>query len=384
VPVLLAAATPAATPAPTPAPTPGSTAPSITQVLQGQGSGLPCWRDPGQVESLCRRTYDWTGSEFLARSSDWLVAKPAAILFILLIAVVARRLLHRLITRTAQRVGEGTVPLALQRGGAAALLADSPLVSERRKQRAETMASVLRSITTGVVFSVATLMVLAELGLDIAPLLASAGIVGVALGFGAQTLVKDFLSGMFLILEDQFGVGDVVDLGEASGSVEAVGLRVTRLRAVDGAVWYVRNGEVLRVGNMSQGWARAVLDLQVAAGSDLAKVRSIIQAEAHALAEDPDWSELVIEEPEVWGVEAMTADALVVRAVVKTVPLKQWDVARELRQRVKAAFDREGVQFPFQRMMWMRAEGPGAGEAGDAGDGAGAGGAGDGRGVPAP
>ncbi|RJK97126.1 mechanosensitive ion channel family protein [Vallicoccus soli] len=365
------AATPgAAVPAPTPTPS-GAATPSLEDLVarltgddQEATPGLACWQDPAQAESLCRRVYDVTGSEWLARSSDWVVAKPATVLFVLLVAVVLRRLLHRLITRLAARVGEGTVPGALQRGKARELLYDSPLVSERRKQRAETMGSVLRSVTTGVVFSIAGLMVLAELGLDIAPLLASAGILGVALGFGAQTLVKDFLSGMFMILEDQYGVGDVVDLGEASGSVEAVGLRITRLRSVDGTVWYVRNGEVLRVGNMSQGWARAVLDMQVAPGTDVAKVRSIMQAEAHALAEDPAFAELVLEEPEVWGVEATTADALVVRAVVKTVPLKQWDVARELRQRITAAFDREGVPFPFQRMMWTGAQGPGAEGAG--------------------
>jgi moderate conductance mechanosensitive channel len=360
-------ALPIADPAPAPTPAPGATpVPTesgtlrLTDLLREEpASTAACWQR--QDGSFCRRVYEWTGSQGLADfvGSGWLF-RPAAILLILVIAVVARRLLHRLIGRLAQRAAEGTVPGVLQRGKAGTFLEPSPLLSERRKQRADTMASVLKSVTTGVVFTMAGLMILAELGLDIAPLLASAGILGVALGFGAQTLVKDFLSGIFMILEDQYGVGDVVDLGEASGSVEAVGLRVTRVRSVEGTVWYVRNGEVLRVGNMSQGWARAVLDIQVAYDADVAQVRAVLERTAHALFEDEEWRELVIEEPEVWGVEALSADAIVVRLVLKTLPLKQWDVAREMRQRVKAALDAEGIETPFpQRTMWLRTEGPG-------------------------
>ena len=148
------------------------------------------------------------------------------------------------------------------RAGAALNLRDDATYT-RRVQRAATMGTLLKSIVSGVVFTVVTLMFIAELGYDIAPLIASAGIIGVALGFGSQALVKDFLSGIFMIFEDQYGVGDVVDLGEASGTVEAVSLRVTRLRDVNGTVWYVRNGEILRVGNMSQNWARTVLDVTV-------------------------------------------------------------------------------------------------------------------------
>ncbi len=306
---------------------------------------------------LCEWTYDRFGVEWLAQSSDWLIAKPARILLILVIALVARALLHRVIRRIARRAAEGTVPGVLQHARRASAFLDPPLLNERRKQRADTMASVLRSVTTGTVFTVAFLMVLAELGLDIAPLLASAGILGVALGFGAQTLVKDFLSGIFMILEDQYGVGDVVDLGEASGSVEAVGLRVTRVRSVDGTVWYVRNGEVVRVGNKSQGWARAVLDVQVGLASDVAVVRDVLARTAAAFYEDPEWAPLCQEPPEVWGVEALTAEAIVVRLVVKTEPLKQWDVARELRQRLKPALDAAGIETPFpQRTVWLRGD----------------------------
>src|SRR6187200_2366728 len=202
-------------------------------------------------------------------------------------------------------------------------------VSTRRVQRAQTMGSLLKSIVSGVVVAVAATMMLSELGVDIAPIVASAGIIGVALGFGSQTLVKDFLSGIFMIFEDQYGVGDVVDLGEASGTVEAVSLRVTRLRDVNGTVWYVRNGEILRVGNMSQNWARTVLDIGVAYSEDLARVRRVLMEVAHDLWEDEEFKGLVIEEPEVWGVEALSPDGVTVRVTLKTAPLEQWSVARE-------------------------------------------------------
>ncbi len=340
---LLASATPA------PSPSPDTASPS-----------LPCWRD-GRPGSLCDWVYDRSGTAWLAEGSDWFIAKPIRVLLIVLLALIARAVLNRVIRRLAQRAAEGTLPGVLARGAAQSLFEDSPLLSERRKQRADTMASVLKSVVTGVITAVAFVMVLAEFGFPIGPLLTSAGIAGVALGFGAQTLVKDFLSGIFLILEDQFGVGDAVDLGEASGTVEAVGLRVTRVRDVNGTVWYVRNGEILRVGNKSQGWARAVLDVPIAYGENVARVRELLIGVARELSTDERFAEMILEEPEVWGVEALNADSVIVRVVIKTAPLKQWDVARELRERIKAVFDREGVEVPFaQRMIWMRSDGPGA------------------------
>jgi small conductance mechanosensitive channel len=190
-------------------------------------------------------------------------------------------------------------------------------------------------------------MILAELNYEIGPILASAGIVGVALGFGAQNLVKDFLSGIFMIFEDQLGVGDSVDLGEASGTVEAVSLRVTRLRDVNGTVWYVRNGEILRVGNQSQNWARTVLDVTFPYREDVAKVRRVLQEVADDLWHDDDYDHVIIEQPEVWGIEAVTADAITMRVTLKTAPLEQWRVAREMRARIKARFDAEGIAAPY-------------------------------------
>ena len=275
-----------------------------------------------------------------------LAKTPARIALIVLLAVVLRMLLHRAIRRLVSSAAEGTVPVVLRplhdrtKGR---LLEASPLLSERRRQRSETIGSVLRSVASIVVFSIAAAMVLGELGFDLGPVVASAGIVGVAVGFGAQNLIKDFLNGIFMILEDQYGVGDVIDAGEATGTVEAVGLRSTRVRDVAGTVWHIRNGEIVRIGNKSQGWARAVLDIPVAWDTDIPHVRDVVKAAADEVWEAEDWSGKILEAPEVWGVEDLGASGLVIRLVVKTAPLEQWGVARELRERVKAAFDREGI-----------------------------------------
>jgi moderate conductance mechanosensitive channel len=271
---------------------------------------------------------------------------PARIALIAVIAMVLRLLVNRGIRRLVKSAAEGSVPVVLRplhdrtKGR---LLEASPLSSERRRQRAETIGSVLRSSTAIVIYTVAGAMILAELGFDLGPVIASAGIVGVAVGFGAQNLIKDFLNGMFMILEDQYGVGDVIDAGEATGTVEAVGLRTTRLRDVAGTVWHIRNGEVVRIGNKSQGWARAVLDIAVAWDSDVSRVRAVMKAAADEMAAEEAWSDKITEEPEVWGVEELGSSGLVIRLAVKTAPLEQWAVARELRERVKAAFDREAI-----------------------------------------
>jgi small conductance mechanosensitive channel len=287
---------------------------------------------------------------------------------ILLIAWIIRLVVHRAIGRMCNRLVEGVPSPAFVRGrngnhgshegaasGTAGVNPTGTLATERRKQRGATVSSVLESVSTGVIFTVAILMALSELGANIAPLIASAGIIGVALGFGAQSLVKDFLSGVFMVIEDQYGVGDVTDLGDATGTVESVGLRVTRLRDVNGTVWYVRNGEIIRVGNKSQGWARAVVDVDVGYGEDITRVKQVLLDAANALFAKPENRAMIIEPPEVWGVEALSADAVVVRLVVKTAPLQQWKVARMLRETIKVAFDQNSVEIPFpQRTVWVR------------------------------
>jgi moderate conductance mechanosensitive channel len=282
------------------------------------------------------------------------------IAIIVVLAFVGRYLVHRLITRIIRRTATGLpMPLARLRGRARELLEitdELPVINERREQRAHTIGSVLKSCATAFVFGTAFVMVLRELGLDITPVLTGAGIVGVAIGFGAQNLVKDFLSGMFMILEDQYGVGDVIDAGPASGTVEAVGLRSTRVRDVNGTVWHIRNGEITRVGNMSQNWSRAVLDIPVPYDSDIGRIADLLESVATEVARDPDWVDCVIEDPSVWGVEQLSGDGPVLRLVIKTKPLKQWDVAREVRARIKVALDEAGLRLPTQQQstVWMR------------------------------
>ena len=278
---------------------------------------------------------------------EWFVARPSAIIGIIVVGLLFRWFVHRLIDRIVRRASHGSVPGILAKTKAGEFLSDlRPGVSERRKQRSMTMGALLKRITTGFILTVAILMILDQLHYNIAPLLASAGILGVAFGFGAQSLVKDFLSGIFMILEDQYGVGDSVDLGEASGTVEAVGLRVTRLRDVNGTVWYVRNGEILRVGNQSQNWARTVLDITVAYESDLDQVQQILKDVATELFEDENFKNVILEPPEVWGVERFDKDGVVVRVVLKTAPLQQWLVARTMREHIKNRFDRAGIRIP--------------------------------------
>ncbi|MFS0886194.1 mechanosensitive ion channel family protein [Aeromicrobium sp. 179-A 4D2 NHS] len=285
----------------------------------------------------------WTLNETAA----WVLDVPGKVALIAVLAVVLRWLAHRFINRITGRAAKGPVPGVLAKSKAGVFLSDlASNGNERRRQRAETMGSLLRSIASGAIWSIAIVMMLGVCGLPIAPLLTGAGVLGVALGFGAQTLVKDFLSGIFMILEDQYGVGDAIDVGEASGIVEAVGLRVTRLRDVNGTVWYVRNGEILRVGNHSQEWARTVLDVTVAYDSDLDQVQQILREESQKLSTESTLAGVIIEEPEVWGVERFDKDGAVVRTVLKTAPLHQADVGRALRSRVLRRFDQAGIRIP--------------------------------------
>jgi moderate conductance mechanosensitive channel len=285
-------------------------------------------------------------------SNEWwgdvLLGNPLKLAALLVLAVVVRYLVHRMIDRLVMRAAQTEPPERLlgSRRAARVVLGGTGIYSERRALRATTLGSLLKSIITAVISVIVVVMALDILGYPIGPLLASAGIAGIALGFGAQNLVKDFLSGIFMLLEDQYGVGDVIDMGEATGTVEAVGLRVTRLRSVDGTVWYVRNGEVVRVGNSSHGWARTVLDVRIAYDEDIARVERLLADLVAEFAADPEWERYVLEEPEVWGVENLAADSVVLRVVVKTQPLQQWKIARELRERIKRVFDAEGVQIP--------------------------------------
>ncbi len=230
-------------------------------------------------------------------------------------------------------------------------LASAPLHAARIVQRTRTLGTVVNSVLTVVVLGVALVLILDVLHVPLLGILGAAGVVAAGLAFGAQNLVKDIVNGMFMVFEDQFGIGDIVDLGVASGTVENVGVRITSIRDMSGTLWHVRNGEILRVGNKSQGWARVIIDLPVPYTADIEAVKDVILTTAKQLSADPEWRRKIIEDPEIWGVESVTAEALVVRLVVKTRSADQWAVARELRLRVKLALDQLGVSVPSLNRM---------------------------------
>jgi small-conductance mechanosensitive channel len=322
--------------------------------VSSQSLNAACGDTPGWI---CRQTLELTGDRTTAEAADFLLGKPLAIMLIVVLAAVANRLARRGVKRTLRGLQRGAIQErlgAVRRATPDALL-ETGQMSLRAEQRVEALASVLRSLVSLAILLIAATMILGELGVELGPLIAGAGILGVALGFGSQSLVRDFLSGIFILVEDQFGIGDIVDLDQqTSGTVEAVSLRTTRLRAVDGTVWHVPNGDIRRVGNMSQHWSRALLDVEVAYATDLARAQEVIRAVAHELWHDDPH---ILEEPEVWGVEDLGPHGVVIRLVVKTTPSEQWRVSRALRERLKAAFDAEGIEIPFpQQTIWHRGD----------------------------
>jgi small-conductance mechanosensitive channel len=220
------------------------------------------------------------------------------------------------------------------------------LVAERRQQRVRALGSILRSAASVTIFAIAGVVVLGDLGINLAPLLASAGVVGIAIGFGAQNMVRDYLSGIFMLLEDQYGVGDVISIGSVTGTVETVTLRLTRLRDVNGVVWHIRNGAIDQVGNESQGWARAVIDFPVPYAADLSTIRTILEGVADTIWDEPTWHAVMLEKPEIWGAQMVSSSEITMRIVAKTAPLRQWEVEREMRARVKDALDAAGISPP--------------------------------------
>jgi small conductance mechanosensitive channel len=246
-------------------------------------------------------------------------------------------------TDTADLAGVGAAPASQAVVNGAAAQSEAALVDERRKQRVRALGAILRSAASVTIFVIAGFAVLGDLGINLAPLLASSAVVGVAIGFGAQNMVRDYLSGIFMLVEDQYGVGDVITVGDATGTVENVTLRVTRLRDVNGIVWHIRNGAIETVGNESQGWARAVIDFPVPFESDLVTIRNVLQGAGDRMWNEPTWRAVMLEAPEVWGAQEISTDEVVMRMVAKTAPLRQWEVEREMRARVKAALHQAGV-----------------------------------------
>ena len=307
-------------------------------------------------------------ADFVKFNWDFLLGAPLRIVLIILVATVLTVVARKAISKFAQKIANGTTAASRKRFSAAgndpaqsgkpespsqasssseATPSAGPRYDEtlmkRRSQRARTVGSLLSSIATVVIFVIAALYVLQELGFDPSPLLASAGVAGVAIGFGAQSLVKDYLSGFFIVVEDQYGIGDSADLGEAIGTVEEVGLRITKVRGADGTLWHVRNGEILRVGNQSQGWARAVMDIAMPYNASQQLIDDIIGSAVHNLKKSKVVGPDIIEDPEVLGVQELTGTSMTIRTLIKTKPNQQWAVARAFRAEIKRQLDKRGI-----------------------------------------
>jgi small conductance mechanosensitive channel len=287
---------------------------------------------PGSSPGIaCRIVWDLSHNRRAAGLTNVFFAGPvhliARICFVVLLAIAARFAVQRMIRRIVARAGADS-------GGSDRGLV---LFRERRQQRASALGSVLQNAATLTIFGIAAITILGDMGINLAAVLASAGVLGIAIGFGAQSLMQDFLAGIFMLLEDQYGVGDVVDIGGVSGVVEGVSLRITKVRDVTGVVWNIRNGTISQAGNGSQGWARAVVDVPVPYDEDIPRARRLMRRAAGAMWREPAWREVILEEPEVWGVQEVDIDAVTLRVAARTVPLRQSEVERELRERLKVA-----------------------------------------------
>ena len=307
-----------------------------------------------KTDLLCSRVLEVTGNQWLANSSYVIIVKPLRVLGIIVAAMLIRWLIHRAIRRLTTSTSRASMPALLKplKERAAQIAEEGQFIPERRRQRAEAIGSVLRSFVTAVVFTIAVLLVMGEFGFNLAPLLASAGIVGVALGFGAQSLVKDLIAGLFMLLEDQYGVGDTVDLGDATGVVETVGLRITTVRDGRGVLWYVRNGEILRVGNKSQGWAMVVIDIPIGFVNSEQAI-GVLRTAAQQVYDDPTHATEFLEPPDVIGVETLTVDGATIRTIAKTTADGQIPVQRELRRALTEALEDSGIseRIAASRMM---------------------------------
>jgi small conductance mechanosensitive channel len=319
----------------------------------------------GERSWLCSTVFRVTNNERASEIVD-AFAKPLRIVLILLAAWIVTWLVNRLIRRILSVPPKPRPKNNNAKKSPFGFIDTGGVQTARRAQRARTMTDVLGRLANAVIWGIAVLVVLGELGINLAPLIAGAGVLGIALGFGAQSLVRDFLSGFFMLVEDQFGVGDVIDVGGAvggtgggvSGTVEGVSLRTTRLRDVEGVVWHVPNGEIKRVGNKSQQWSRALLDIEVDRNTDISKAIEVIKNTADAMWRDEGWRDSILLEPDVWGLEELGAQSMKIRMVVQTLPLEQWRVARELRARIKAALDHAGIETPHETITYRRGDPP--------------------------
>lgn len=289
-------------------------------------------------------------SDWFSDNANAFVSGVINVVIVVVVAIVLRAIVGRLIDQLAKRIVHSNQRLSnakakvRSKAGPEVVEPGKQDRSERQQQRANTIASVLKSVATFLIFGIAFVMIVGQFGISITPILTSAGVLGVAVGFGAQSLVQDFLSGIFMMSEDQYGVGDVIDTGEAVGTVEAVTLRTTRIRDLDGGLWHVRNGEIQRVCNMNQDWANAVIELPLDYSVDLERAKPAIQSGIDAFAADSEFAPKLLERPEINGVTGIGNGAVTVRVLVKTKPGEQWGTGRALREQLKHHLDEHDIK----------------------------------------
>ncbi|KAM9865207.1 hypothetical protein ACIFOC_01737 [Leucobacter aridicollis] len=280
-------------------------------------------------------------SAFVTFLETW--QKPLVIALIIVLAIIANWLLRRLLNRTVTQIVRGVK--RSQNVDTTSEMRAAPYIHARAVQRTRTLGSVGRAILTWTISVIALILILGQLNVDLGAILTSAGIVAAGLAFGAQNVVKDVLNGIFMVFEDQLGVGDLITVGEITGTVEEVGIRVTQVRALDGTLWFIRNGEILTLGNSSQGWGRALVDVTVDANQDLTHVSDVALEAVRALLTSDRFARKVTGEPEVWGLESVFGDRATLRMAVRTRPEAQWEVQRGIRAELRRKFADAGIKL---------------------------------------
>jgi moderate conductance mechanosensitive channel len=318
----------------------------VVRTLVAQTATEPVCGPAEDANWLCTWVLEVSGNEMLARFA--LVAGTLGrVVLIVVLAFVATRLIRRLVARFGARM-EQRIEQRLEHAHERGAISDTQRFRSRRFQRLHAITGVMRGVIDATIWIIAILLVLSELGVRLQPILAGAGLAGIVIGFGAQQLVRDVLAGIAMLVEDQYGVGDWIEVEGKIGQVERVGLRSTAFRDVDGVVHHVLNGYIQRVGNLSKEWARATFDVPVALDADVPAAKRLIDQVACGLAEDPLWGQDIIGRPEIWGVQSFGPQGLTIRVVIPTLPLRNWEVTRQLRERLKLAFDEVGLRMPSQ------------------------------------
>ncbi len=300
----------------------------------------------GDLGPLCDQLAQWTGSEELASTVSWLLGTPIKFGIIAVAALLLNRLVRRAVTRSVERLGSVSED------------ASGRLISERSReragQRADTIGSLLRSLATVVIYGIAGLMLLDLIGISIVPVIATAGVLGLAIGFGAQSIVEDLLRGVFMLAEDQFGVGDRVDVGSVNGYIERVTLRTTVVRDPNGTVWHVPNSQINYVANETQDSSRAVVEVPLDYGTDIDQAIDALQDAADAACADPEWTDRILSEPEVRGVQDLQYDNFTIRVQVWVEPSNKRQFERHLRKYLKDGLGVSKVSHPNRGLeVWL-------------------------------